>query len=125
MKKTIPLLLMILLATPRLLAEQAEWAQVPEILARIRPPAFPARDFVITDYGAVAGGQADCTAAIAKAIDACAAGGGGHVVVPSGGFLTGPIHLKSNVDLHLAATNSTLKFSTNPKAYLPAVFTPV
>jgi len=123
MNKTI-LIALAATAAPFLLhADPAAWEQVPEILARIIPPAFPARDFVITDYGAVSGGQVDCTAAIAKAIDACAAGGGGHVVVPPGDFLTGPIHLKSNVDLHLAATNSTLEFSTNAAAYLPAVFT--
>jgi polygalacturonase len=45
------------------------------------------------------------------------------VVVPAGEFLTGPIHLQSNVDLHLAATNSVLKFSTDPTAYLPAIGT--
>ena len=83
-------------------ADPPEWQQVPEILARIIPPEFPARDFVITKYGAVADGQTDCTAAIAKAIAACAAAGGGHVVVPAGEFFTGPIHLQSNVDLHLA-----------------------
>jgi polygalacturonase len=74
-------------------------------------------------FGATGDGQADCTEAIAKAIDACASAGGGHVMVPAGEFLTGPIHLKSNVDLHLAATNSVLKFSTDPQKYLPAVFT--
>jgi polygalacturonase len=56
-------------------------------------------------------------------VDACAAAGGGHVVVPAGDFLTGAIHLKSGVDLHLAATNSILRFSTDPKMYLPEVFT--
>src|SRR5450432_78669 len=104
-------------------AETPEWSQAIQIFARITPPQFPARDFVITDFGAVAGGSNDCTAAIARAIDACAAAGGGRVVVPAGEFLTGAIHLKSNVDLHLAATNSVLKFSTDPKAYLPVVFT--
>src|SRR5580698_6699478 len=104
-------------------AEQPEWQQVPEILARIIPPEFPARDFVITKYGAVADGQTDCTVPIAKAIDACAAAGGGHVVIPAGEFFTGPIHLQSNVDLHLAESNSVLKFLTDPQAYLPAVFT--
>jgi polygalacturonase len=97
------------------------WAQVPKILKRITPPKFPKRDFIITDFGAVGDGQTDCTAAIAKAIDA-AAKRGGHVVVPAGEFFTGPSHLKSNVDLHLAATNSVLKFSTDPHAYLPPVF---
>ena len=115
------LFLVTLLATPLLRAEQAEWAQVPQILARIQAPVFPARDFVITNYGAVADGKTDSTAAIARAIEACAKKGG-RVVVPAGEFLTGPVHLKSGVNLHLD-TNATLKFDTNPKAYLPAVFT--
>ena len=122
MKKTFPLFLIILLATPLLRADQTGWAQVPEILARIQAPVFPARNFVITNYGAVADGQTDCTLAIGKAVDACAGSGGGRVVVPPGEFLTGAIHLKSGVNLHLDA-GATLKFSTDPKAYLPAVFT--
>jgi polygalacturonase len=96
---------------------------VPEILARIMPPTFPARDFVITQFGAQADGETDCTAAIAKAIDAAAQAGGGRVVIPAGEFLTGPVHLLSNVELHLGATNSILKFSTDPKKYLPVVAT--
>jgi polygalacturonase len=103
-------------------ADQPEWQQVPLILKQIVAPAFPARDFVITNFGAVAGGQEDCTAAIAKAIDACAKAGGGRVVVPAGDYLTGPIHLKSGVNLHLD-TNAVLKFITDPKAYLPVVLT--
>ena len=121
MQKLHTQLLILLLATPWLRADQTEWAQVPEILARIQAPVFPARDFVITNYGAVAGGQADCTAAIRKAIAACARHGG-RVVVPAGEFLTGPIHLKSGVNLHLDK-DATLKFSTNFSNYLPAVFT--
>jgi polygalacturonase len=121
MKKLPALYLVTLLATPLLHAEQAEWAQVPGILARIQAPVFPARDFVITNFAAVPDGKTDCTAAIGRAIDVCAMAGGGRVVVPAGEFLTGPIHLKSNVELHLN-TNSTLKFSTDSKAYLPAVF---
>jgi len=104
-------------------AAAPEWQRVPEILARIVPPQFPARDFDITQFGAVADGQTDASAAISKAMAACVAAGGGRVVVPAGEFLTGPIHLQSNVELHLAATNSVLKFSPNPDAYLPAVFT--
>jgi polygalacturonase len=103
-------------------ADQPEWKQVPKILKRIVAPKFPKRDFVITNFGAVADGNADCTAAIASAISACVEKGGGRVVIPAGEFLTGAIHLKSNVNLHLE-TNSVLKFSTDPKAYLPVVFT--
>jgi polygalacturonase len=103
-------------------AHAAGWESLPEILSRIKAPAFPVRDFVITDYGAVAGGTNDCTEAIRKAIDACHTAGGGRAVVPDGVFLTGAIHLKSNVNLHLA-DGATLTFSTDPAKYLPVVFT--
>jgi polygalacturonase len=99
---------------------EADWDQTEQILARVRAPEFPARNFSITDYGAKAG--SDSTAAIASAVNACHESGGGHVVVPAGTFLTGAIRLLSNVDLHLA-DGATLKFSTDPKAYLPVVFT--
>jgi len=106
-----------------LFADTSDWDQVPIILKEIKAPQFPSLECDITKYGAVADGQTDSSAAIAAAIKACAAKGGGHVVVPAGNFLTGPIHLESNVDLHLAESNSVLLFTTNPKAYLPAVFT--
>jgi len=98
------------------------WARVPEILRQVVPPTFPRRDFEITRYGAVAGGRDDCTAAIRRAIHECSAAGGGRVVVPAGRFLTGPVHLESNVDLHLVR-GATLAFSQNPAHYLPAVLT--
>jgi polygalacturonase len=98
------------------------WAAVPSILARIRPPVFPARDFDITKFGAVAGGGTDSTKAIAAAIAACRKAGGGRVVVPAGRFLTGAIRLESGVNLHVT-DGATLAFSQDPRAYLPAVFT--
>ncbi len=96
------------------------WRDVDAILARIKAPEFPARDFPITDFGAKPG--ADVTAAIRAAIDACTQAGGGRVVVPAGEWTTGAIHLKSHVNLHVAK-GATLRFSTNPADYLPAVFT--
>jgi polygalacturonase len=98
------------------------WEMVPEILACIRPPSFPARDFPITRYGAVGDGRADCTQAFRAAVAACAQAGGGRVVVPEGCWLTGPIHLRSNVNLHVQR-GATVAFSQDPAAYLPAVFT--
>jgi unsaturated rhamnogalacturonyl hydrolase len=98
------------------------WNDVPSILARIRPPVFPARDFPITDFGARPGGDFDNTEAIRKAIDACNRAGGGRVVVPAGVFMTGAIHLKSNVNLHVSE-GATLKFFTDPAKYLPVVYT--
>ncbi len=97
------------------------WAKVPEILARIVPPKFPQREFLITKYGAVGNGTKDCTEAIRKAIDECTSAGGGKVVVPAGKFLTGAIHLKNGVDLHLLK-NATVLFTTNAEEYLPPVF---
>jgi polygalacturonase len=99
----------------------AGWNKVPEILKKINPPVFHDRDFKISDYGAVEGGKVLCTDAFRKAIDACSKAGGGRVIVPKGEFLTGAIHLKSNINLHLS-DGAVLKFSTDPDNYLPVVF---
>lgn len=56
---------------------------------------------LITHFGAVGDGVTLNTAAIQKAIDECAAGGGGTITVPAGVFLTGTLELRSNIDLHL------------------------
>lgn len=96
--------------------------EYPKILARIKAPKFKNKDYSIIKYGAVAGGKTLCTDAIKKAIADCAKNGGGRVVVPAGEFLTGAIHLKSNVNLHISK-GATVKFSTNPKDYLPIVHT--
>jgi polygalacturonase len=110
--------------TPREPPPALTWDDVPSILARIVAPTFPDRDFTITDaaFGAVGDGTTLSTDAIRKAIEACHAAGGGRVVVPVGRFLTGAVHLKSNVNLHLVE-GATLAFSTDPQHYLPAVFT--
>lgn len=92
------------------------------IVASVRRPSFPHRVFPVTDFGAAGDGATDCTAAFASAIAACNRAGGGHVVVPPGSFLTGAIHLLSNVDLH-TERGSTILFSQDPDAYLPVVFT--
>lgn len=94
----------------------------PFAMEGIRECIFPAQDFSIADYGAVAGGEVSNTEAIARAIEACNKAGGGRVVVPHGEWLTGPIHLLSNVTLHLAE-GATLRFTDNPSDYLPAVMT--
>jgi polygalacturonase len=103
-------------------AEEHGWARVPSILARIKPPKFKARDFAVTDYGAKADGVTDCTVAFRRAVAACSKAGGGRVVASGGTFVTGPIHLKSRVNLHVAQ-GATIAFSTEPSAYLPQVLT--
>lgn len=94
--------------------------KAPFAMPAIKVPIFPERDFGITEFGARPDGTTDNTAAIREAIAACSAAGGGRVVVPAGQWFTGPIHLKSNVNLHLAK-DAILSFSDNPKDYLPAV----
>jgi polygalacturonase len=97
------------------------WARAAAIVARITAPTFPFRDFDITKFGAVGDGKASCTGAIHKTIAACAAAGGGRVLVPDGRFLTGAIRLESRVNLHLADA-ATLAFTADLKEY-PVVFT--
>ena len=59
---------------------------------------------------------------INKAVEVCAQNGGGVVVVPDGEWKSGPIHLKSNIELHLE-DNATIIFSDRFEDYLPVVFT--
>jgi polygalacturonase len=74
---------------------------LPFVVPDIKEPNFPNNIFRITDYGAVGDGHTKNAEAFAKAITACVTAGGGRVVVPAGLWLTGPIELKSNLNLHL------------------------
>lgn len=96
--------------------------KAPFSMQPIKVFVYPDKDFPITDFGAVPGGDTDNTKAIGDAIEACNQAGGGRVVVPAGIWLTGPVHFKSNVNLHLEE-NAVLSFTDNPSAYLPAVMT--
>ncbi|MBN1973341.1 MAG: glycoside hydrolase family 28 protein [Sedimentisphaerales bacterium] len=100
----------------------AGWKQVPEILSRIKTPQFPDKEFNITDFGAVGDGKTDCTESIKKAIASASRAGGGKVIIPAGTFFTGPIHLKSNINLYVSE-GATVNFSTDSNAYMPVVYT--
>jgi hypothetical protein len=95
--------------------------QAPFAMPQLQRPVFPERTVDIRDHGAVAGAQEKNTAAFAQAIAACAQAGGGRVLVPAGRWLTGPIHLRSNIELHLAE-GAEIIFSDRPEDYLPPVF---
>lgn len=82
--------------------------------------AFLAATFNIRNFGAVGDGVTLDTAAIQRAIDQ-AANQGGQVVIPEGKFLTGTIHLRSNVDLHLNK-GATLLGSAKRKDYEKVVW---
>ncbi|VXB54430.1 Glycoside hydrolase [Flavobacterium sp. 9AF] len=97
-------------------------SQLDAIIKNVQEPKFKNAIYNIKDFGAIADGKTLNSMAIKKAIDKCAKEGGGIVLVPSGKYLTGPIHLESNVNLHLEE-KAEIIFSTNPNDYLPLVHT--
>lgn len=101
-------------------AESIAPIRAPFPMPQLQRPVFPARAVSIVDHGAVADGTTKNTAAFARAIDAVAQAGGGRVVVPAGRWLTGPIHLRSNIELHLAK-GAVVVFSDVFEDYLKPV----
>jgi len=93
-----------------------------DIVRRIALPDIPERDIRVADFGGKGDGQTDNTGAIAQAIAACVAAGGGRVVLPQGVCLTGPVRLRSRVELHVPE-GTRLKFIPEPERYLPPVLT--
>jgi polygalacturonase len=73
---------------------------VPFQMPEVQIPKFKADTLNIVDFGAVANTGKLCTKAINDAIKKCSESGGGVVVIPSGLWTTGPIKMKSNVNLH-------------------------
>jgi polygalacturonase len=85
-------------------------------LPKVQQPVFAKANFNIIAYGAKADGITLNTKNINAAIADCNRKGGGTVIIPKGLWLTGPIVLKSNVNLHLEK-NSVLQFTTNFDQY--------
>ncbi len=85
-------------------------------MPRVQEPVIPANSVSITDFGAKSGGQELCSKAFTDAIDAVSKKGGGRVVIPRGTWLTGPITLKSNIELY-TEIGAMVIFSTNKDLY--------
>lgn len=98
------------------LYEEVEFEMSPVI-----EPLIPDNSVSITDFGAVSGGQHLNSEAFAAAIEAVASRGGGRVIIPPGIWLTGPIILRSNMELH-AQQGALILFSAD-KALYPLVET--
>lgn len=123
MTRTLPALIIINLAVLSSCTDGDRWKMAEEIEKSITLTSFPPDTFNIADFGAVAGDTSITnTKAIEAAIMSCHLGGGGVVLVPEGTWLTGPITMMSNVNLHLTE-NATLLFSTDYQQYLPPVLT--
>lgn len=82
----------------------------------VKEPIIPNNSVNIKDFGAVSGGQVLNTQAFAKAIEAVTKKGGGKVIIPPGIWLTGPIILKSKLELH-AQVGALIKFSPDKSLY--------
>src|SRR5690606_17625226 len=85
-------------------------------LPDIKTPVFKTDTFNILDFGGKADGITLNTKAINDAITACNKNGGGVVLVESGLWLTGPVQLQSNVNLHLKS-NAVLLITTDKSQY--------
>ncbi|WP_342648589.1 glycoside hydrolase family 28 protein [Mucilaginibacter sp. CSA2-8R] len=90
--------------------------EIEALRRQIKAPVFKNKDYNVLDFGAKGDGVTKNTAAFKKAIESCNAAGGGRVVVPAGKFFTGPVYLKSNVNLYLSE-GATIIFSKDKKDY--------
>lgn len=88
------------------------WTNLPNVAQ----PFFKKDTFSILDYGAVADGLTLNSKSVNNAITACSEKGGGVVIVPGGIWLTGPIEMKSNVNLHIVR-DAILLFTTDFDQY--------
>ncbi|HUR67037.1 MAG TPA: glycoside hydrolase family 28 protein [Chitinophagaceae bacterium] len=104
------ILFLIAMAIP--FAVLSQTAKMPVIVA----PKFKKDTVSIAKFAAVPDGNTLNTKSINNAIDALAKKGGGVVLVPAGLWLTGPVVLKSNINLHLA-TGATLLFTEDKNEY--------
>ena len=80
---------------------------------------IPDNTVSIADFGGVGDGVALNTEAFRKAISALTKKGGGRLVVPQGVWLTGPIVLKDNIDLHIER-NAIVLFSPDKSLFVDA-----
>ena len=92
------------------------YEDLPFEMEQVQRPQIPAREVDIRDFGGVGDGVVLNSEAFAKAIDALSQKGGGKVVVPTGVWLTGPITLKDNIELHIKP-DAVLLFSTDRDLY--------
>ncbi len=92
------------------------YAQVKPKLPVVKTPVFKKDTLNIKQFGAIADGITLNTQSINKAITTCSNKGGGVVIVPSGFWLTGPVELKNNVNLHLSK-NAVLQFTKDFDQY--------
>ena len=120
MTRTITILSCILAALTFVSCSSDEYAylyeDLPFEMPQVERPSISVRSVDIRDFGGVGDGVTLNSEAFAKAIDALTEVGGGRLVVPTGVWLTGPITLRDNIDLHIRP-DAVLLFSTDRDLY--------
>ncbi|MBR2207141.1 MAG: glycoside hydrolase family 28 protein [Prevotella sp.] len=89
---------------------------LPFEMPEVKAPVIPDNQVCLKDFGADPTGISLCTDAFAQAVESLTAKGGGHLVVPAGVWFTGPIVLKSNIDLHLEM-GAVIRFAADETLY--------
>ena len=118
MRRFVTLLLSVLLACAAYAGDYATYYRnLPVSLTEPALPVIPDNSVCLTDFGAQGDGITDNTEAFAQAIGALAGAGGGHLVVPAGIWLTGPVTLKDHIDLHLEK-NAMILLTPDREAHL-------
>lgn len=90
---------------------------LPAVLEQPAGPSIPDTEVILTDFGAKGDGVTDNTSAFKAAIERLVSLGGGMLRVPAGVWLTGPIELKSRINLYLEK-NSLVVFTPDKRAYI-------
>jgi len=93
------------------------YQQLPTPVRHVTCVSIPSNSVKLTDFGAVGDGVTLCTESFRKGISQLTKMGGGRLEVPEGVWLTGPIVLKDNIELHLDK-NAIIYFSPDKRLYL-------
>ncbi len=106
-----------------LISSENAWDTADEIVKNIKLPEFQDAIFLLSDFGGIGDGLIDNKEIFDSIVSFCHDNGGGRIIVNPGTYLVnGPIHLKSNVNLHLEE-GAKIVFGNNPDFYLPVVLT--
>ena len=120
MKELLFVLINIILIYQVILSEENPYKKyienLPFDMPEIKPPIFPDYTINIKDFNAIGDGKTLCTKAFSDSIESLSTKGGGKLIVPAGVWLTGPIELKSNINLYLEM-DAVMQFSGDEDLY--------
>lgn len=120
MKKRVGIIVVVLVLFANFHCKAEEYGKyyqdLPFDIPKVAVPVIPELKVSLADYGGIGDGMALNTQAFSDAIADLSNRGGGHLIVPEGVWLTGPIVLKSNIDLHVVK-NGVVLFSPDKTQY--------